>query len=67
MKSRKKGLTMNFEGKEVLNTQEVGILLQLQTQAIYNGIRNGLIPAQKIGNRWRYSKTAIVESLNVKK
>jgi excisionase family DNA binding protein len=64
----KKGSTrVEWNPDEVLKVDEVALLLRMKPNAIYNGIKNGVIPALKIGNRFRLSKRAILESLNVKK
>ncbi|OGP89184.1 MAG: hypothetical protein A2157_11670 [Deltaproteobacteria bacterium RBG_16_47_11] len=56
----------NLVGDEVLNAYEVATLLRLTPMAIYNGVKNGVIPALKIGNRLRFSKRAVLEALNVR-
>jgi len=68
IKQGKEGrMKTNVDGQEVLTIAEVAILLRMKPVAIYNAIKNGVIPALKVGNRWRFSKQAVLESLNVKK
>lgn len=58
---------VNVDPIEVLTVVEASTLLRMKPEAIYNAIRNKVIPALKIGNRWRLSKEAILEALNVRK
>lgn len=53
--------------EEVLGTEETAMLLRMNPVAVRNAVRNGVLPALKVGNKWRFSKQAILESLNVRK
>jgi excisionase family DNA binding protein len=57
----------NLDGEEVLTFNEVSAFLRMGEKAIYNGIKNGVIPAVKIGNAFRFSKQAVLETLDSKR
>lgn len=62
---KKARIEAEIAGKEVLKTSEVAILLRMNTEAIYHGIKRGIIPALKIGNKFRFNKRAVMEALKV--
>lgn len=47
------------EKPDVLNVEEVADLLRVSTQTIYNMIRDGRLPAKKVGREWRFSRKQI--------
>ena len=50
---------MIHKGKTVLTLAEVSEYLRIPVSTIYKLSREGVLPAQKIGRNWRYSKAAI--------
>jgi excisionase family DNA binding protein len=44
---------------EILTPIEAGLYLNLHVRTIYRLVKNGLIPARKVGGRWRLSKAAL--------
>ncbi len=67
IKQVKGQMELNLDAAEVLTVVEVATLLRMKPTAIYNGIKNGVVPALKIGNRWRLSRQAVLEALDVRK
>ena len=65
--NKKGSARVEWNPEEVLKVDEVALLLRMKPDAIYNGIKNGVIPALKIGNRLRLSKRAVLEALDVKR
>ena len=49
--------------KEILTSIEAGLYLSLHVRIIHRLAKNGLIPALKVGRRWRFKKTALEEWL----
>jgi excisionase family DNA binding protein len=49
--------------KEILTPIEAGEYLNLHVQTIHRLAKNGLIPALKVGRRWRFKKAALEEWL----
>jgi len=43
----------------ILTLQELSIYLKIPESTLYKIAREGVIPAQKIGKHWRFSKKAI--------
>ena len=56
-----------LEGREVLSTVEVAVLLRMKPTAIYHAVKNGILPSLKLGNRLRFSREAILKSLDAKR
>ncbi|MCK4260915.1 MAG: helix-turn-helix domain-containing protein [Halanaerobiales bacterium] len=50
---------------EILLVEEVAEYLRVNKQTIYNLLRQGQLPAKKIGGQWRFHKKAIDEYLIV--
>jgi len=48
---------------ETLTPIEAGLYLNLHVRTIYRLAKNGLIPALKVGRRWRFKKGALEEWL----
>ena len=46
---------------ETLTPIEAGLYLNLHVRTIYRLAKNGLIPALKVGRRWRFKKAALEE------
>ena len=49
--------------KEILTPIEAGEYLNLHARTIHRLAKNGLIPALKVGRRWRFKKAALEEWL----
>jgi excisionase family DNA binding protein len=49
---------------EFLTPIEAGLYLNLHVRTIYRLAKNGLIPALKVGGRWRFNKAALEEWLS---
>ena len=48
---------------EILLVEEVADYLRVNKQTIYNLLRQGQLPAKKIGGQWRFHKKAIDDYL----
>jgi excisionase family DNA binding protein len=48
---------------ETLTPKEAGLYLKVHVRTIYSLAKNGLIPALKVGRRWRFKKVALEEWL----
>lgn len=48
---------------EILLVEEVAEYLRVNKQTIYNLLRQGQLPAKKIGGQWRFHKKAIDDYL----
>jgi excisionase family DNA binding protein len=48
---------------ETLTPIEAGLYLNLHVRTIYHLAKNGLIPALRVGRRWRFKKAALEEWL----
>ncbi len=46
---------------EILLVEEVADYLRVNKQTIYNLLRQGELPAKKIGGQWRFHKQAVEE------
>ncbi|MDI3538257.1 MAG: hypothetical protein PWQ13_280 [Bacillota bacterium] len=57
-------LSESPEKPTVLNVEEVADLLRVSTQTVYNMIKDGRIPAKKIGREWRFSRYQIERLLH---
>ena len=44
---------------DVLTIEELAIYLKISKSTLYKLVREGKIPSQKVGRRWRFRKTAI--------
>ena len=69
MSEKGKGRRMepDLDGKEILTFNEAAAFLRMGPKAIYNGIKNGVIPGLKIGNAFRFNKRALLEALDSKR
>lgn len=47
--------------KDIMKPEEAARYLRISKPTLYKLIRNGEIPAKKIGNQWRVSKTVLDE------
>lgn len=45
--------------KEVLNVDELAGYLDIPKSTVYKLVREGKIPAQKVGRHWRFLKDAV--------
>ena len=45
--------------KDVLNVDQLSTYLSIPKSTIYKLVREGRIPAQKVGRHWRFHKEAI--------
>src|SRR4051794_19507686 len=52
-----------FEPPEVLTPAEVADLLQVDEQVVQELADSGELPARKIGDEWRFSRSAVLEWL----
>jgi excisionase family DNA binding protein len=52
-----------MEMKEVFNVDEAAAYLGLNPDVLRRYARKGLIPCRKVGKRWRFHKTHLVEWL----
>ena len=52
---------------ETLTPIEAGLHLNPHVRTIYRLAKNGLIPALKVGRRWRFKKATLDEWLSSKK
>lgn len=43
----------------VLTLRELSIYLKIPESSLYKIVREGIVPAKKIGKHWRFSKNAI--------
>ena len=49
---------------ETLTPKEAGLYLKVHVRTIYSLVKNGLIPALKVGKRWRFKKDTLEEWLS---
>jgi excisionase family DNA binding protein len=49
-----------LEPAEVLTLEQLAVLLQLDEEALRAAVEAGEIPARRIGDEWRFSRTAIL-------
>jgi len=50
--------------KDTLTPIEAGLYLKVHVRTIYSLAKNGLIPALKVGGRWRFNKAVLEEWLS---
>jgi excisionase family DNA binding protein len=50
----------NFQEREILTVKEVSELLKVHQGTVYKMVREGRIPAFKIGSDWRFRKDQMV-------
>lgn len=50
---------MQTGSDSVLTIQELAVYLKIPKSTLYKLVREGKIPAQKIGRHWRFRKAAI--------
>jgi len=48
---------------DVFNIDELAVYLRIPKSTVYKLVREGKIPAQKVGRHWRFHKEAIVHWL----
>ena len=48
---------------ETLTPIEAGLYLNVHVRTIYRLAKKGMVPARKVGGRWRFSKAALDEWL----
>ncbi len=66
LEAQRRGLRKADPSKEVMNLYDVMKLLNLTGPAIRNAIHEGIIPALKIGTKYRFSREAVLRALDVK-
>lgn len=64
MQGLMKGLVGHPELPEIMNVEEVADLLRVSSQTVYNLVKQGKLPATKIGREWRFSRDAVVGIMN---
>lgn len=50
---------MNSEQDGILTLQELAVYLKIPESSLYKIVREGKVPAQKVGKHWRFSRAAI--------
>lgn len=50
---------MISEKDDILTLQELATYLRIPESSLYKIVREGKLPAQKVGKHWRFSKPAI--------
>ncbi len=55
------GKGMEDPGKEILTIEEAASLLGASMKTLISLLREGDIPARKVGREWRFSRTALIE------
>ncbi len=55
---------MDERRPRVMTIDEVAKYLRIHKSTIYRMVRQGLIPASKVGNRWRFRKDVIDQWLS---
>ena len=48
---------------EVLNSKEAAEFLKVSRNTLMKFVQDGVIPAQKLGRQWRFSKESLLEWL----
>lgn len=48
---------------EVLNSKEAAEFLKINRNTLRKFVQEGIIPAQKLGRQWRFSKQALLKWL----
>ena len=51
------------EGDEILTVGQVSKLLKLHQRTIYKLVRNGTIPGRRVGKKWRFLRSEIMNFL----
>ena len=51
----------NYE--EILTLEEVSQLLRVSKESLYQNVRKGKVPAQKVGHQWRFVRSQIMKWL----
>lgn len=46
---------------EIMTITEAAAFLRLNPRTLYSLAQRGEIPAQKLGNRWRFSRSALLQ------
>ena len=52
-----------IEGDEILTVGQISKLLKLHQRTIYKLVRNGMIPGRRVGKKWRFLKSEIMNFL----
>jgi excisionase family DNA binding protein len=50
---------MDEKPDDILTIEELAVYLKIPKSTLYKLVREGKIPAQKIGRHWRFRKAAI--------
>jgi excisionase family DNA binding protein len=66
IEAQRRALAKADPSKEVMNLYDVMKLLDMSAPALRNAIHRGIIPGVKIGTKFRFSRRAVLEALNVK-
>jgi excisionase family DNA binding protein len=58
------GMAANrIEDGEILTVGQVSKLLKLHQRTIYKLVRNGMIPGRRVGKKWRFLRSEIMNFL----
>lgn len=52
------------ETPDFVDVKEVSDLLKISNQTVYNMIKDGRLPAKKVGREWRFSRREVLASLS---
>lgn len=63
MGGRPSDTTKSTEREPLTDVREMARVLSVSQDTIYRWARSGVIPALKIGNRWRFIVTEVLESV----
>ena len=66
LEAQRRALAKADPSKEVMNLYDVMKLLDMTAPALRNAIHRGIIPGLKIGTKYRFSRKAVLDALNVK-
>ena len=53
----------SIEDDEILTVGQVSKFLKLHQRTIYKLVRNGMIPGRRVGKKWRFLKSEIMNFL----
>jgi excisionase family DNA binding protein len=53
----------SIEDDEILTVGQVSKLLKLHQRTIYKLVRNGMIPGRRVGKKWRFLRSEIMNFL----
>lgn len=47
--------------QEVMTLEEAAVFLRIHVRTLYVLAQKGKVPVQKVGNRWRFSRTGLID------